>query len=213
MPNPYWLPACVLCPKAVADPTGSCFGCTALCCLLRCQGDSSPLAAASAVRQAFHTTAAASPAQVKLNAIVGFFPANAVGDDIEVYTDETRTQVATKFFGLRQQAEKDNEEPYHCVSDFVAPKGSGINDYIGMFACTAGIGLEEVVHKYKEAGDDYSYIMAEALADRLAEALAEKLHEIVRKEDWGYALGENMSVEDMLKVKYQVRGVLPQGTG
>jgi hypothetical protein len=75
---------------------------------------------------------------------VGFFPANAAGDDIEVYTDDERTQVATKFHGLRQQAEKDTEEPYCCISDFVAPKGSGIKDYIGMFACTAGIGLDEV---------------------------------------------------------------------
>lgn len=179
------------------NTTHSCHSCFA----------ASVLAAALTTTQyCTHSPPPARHAQVKLNAIVGFFPANAVGDDIEVYTDESRTEVATKFYGLRQQAEKDTEEPYQCVSDFVAPKGSGINDYIGMFACTAGIGLEEVVHKYKEAGDDYSYIMAEALADRLAEALAEKLHELVRKEDWGYSPDEDMSVEDMLKVKYQVGG-------
>lgn len=144
--------------------------------------------------------------RVRLNGIVGFYPANAVGDDIEVYDDdEGRSTVRTKFFGLRQQAEKEGDEPYMCVSDFIAPKGSGVKDYIGMFACSAGHGLEEVVEKYKEAGDDYSYIMAEALADRLAEAFAEKLHELVRKEVWGYAPDEALTVDDMLKVKYQVR--------
>ncbi len=98
------------------------------------------------------------------------------------------------------------------MSDFVAPKGSGIADYIGMFACTAGHGLDAVVAEYKAAGDDYSYIMAEALADRLAEALAEKLHELVRRELWGYAPDESLSVDDMLKVKYQVRrGGGPRG--
>lgn len=144
--------------------------------------------------------------RVRLNGIVGFYPANAVGDDIEVYDDdEGRSTVRTKFFGLRQQAEKEGDEPYMCVSDFIAPKGSGVKDYIGMFACSAGHGLEEVVEKYKEAGDDYSYIMAEALADRLAEAFAEKLHELVRQEVWGYAPDEALTVDDMLKVKYQVR--------
>ncbi|KXZ53639.1 METH3 protein [Gonium pectorale] len=144
---------------------------------------------------------------VKLNAIVGLYPANAVGDDIEVYTDESRAEVSARLAGLRQQAEKDGTEPYFCISDFVAPKGSGVDDYVGMFACSAGHGLDEVIAKYKAAGDDYSYIMAEALADRLAEALAERLHELVRREYWGYAPDEALSVEDMLKVKYQ--GIRP----
>jgi 5-methyltetrahydrofolate--homocysteine methyltransferase len=143
--------------------------------------------------------------RVRLNGIVGLLPANSTGDDVEVYADDDdRTSVRAKFYGLRQQAEKDSDEPYMCVSDFVAPKGSGLKDYIGMFACSAGHGLEEVVEGFKEAGDDYSYIMAEALADRLAEAFAEKLHELVRKEVWGYAPEENLTVDDMLKVKYQV---------
>lgn len=150
--------------------------------------------------------------RVRLNGIVGFFPANAAGDDIEVYADEARSSVAGRFHGLRQQAEKDadGDEPYLCVSDFVAPRGSGVADYVGAFACSAGHGLEEVVAGYKAAGDDYSYIMAEALADRLAEAFAEKLHELVRRQLWGYAPDEALSVDDMLKVKYQVSGAAAQ---
>jgi len=94
--------------------------------------------------------------RVRLNGIVGFFPANAAGDDIEVYEDDAaRASVRARFFGLRQQAEKEGPEPYLCVSDFVAPKESGVKDYIGMFACSAGHGLEEVVEEYKQAGDDY----------------------------------------------------------
>lgn len=114
-------------------------------------------------------------------------------------------QVLGKYYGLRQQAEKDGDEPYLCVSDFIAPKTSNIIDYIGAFACSAGHGLEEVVAGFKAAHDDYSYIMAEALADRLAEAFAEKLHELTRRQLWGYAPDEHLSVDDMLKVKYQVR--------
>lgn len=141
--------------------------------------------------------------RVRLNAVLGLYPAAAVGDDIEIYEDESRTVVKAKMHGLRQQAEKDSDEPYYCLSDFVAPKNSGVPDYIGMFACTSGLGLDDVIHKYKESGDDYSYIMAEALADRLAEAFAEKLHEMVRREYWGYAKAENLSVDDMLKVRYR----------
>eukprot|EP00877_Chromochloris_zofingiensis_P009669 jgi/Chrzof1/4956/Cz15g06080.t1 len=145
--------------------------------------------------------------RVRLNGIAGIYPANAVGDDIEVYEEEARSEVKCKFFGLRQQAEKEGDEPYMCVSDFIAPKGSGVGDYLGLFACSAGHGLEKVVEGYKAAGDDYSYIMAEALADRLAEAFAEKMHELVRKELWGYAPEEKLTVDDMLKVKYQ--GIRP----
>jgi cobalamin-dependent methionine synthase I len=93
---------------------------------------------------------------------------------------------------------------YFCQTDFIAPKDSGIKDYIGMFVNTAGLGMETLTEKYKAAGDDYSYIMAEALADRLAEALAEKLHEMVRKDIWGYSPHEKFSTDDLLKVKYQV---------
>eukprot|EP00878_Enallax_costatus_P016413 GHUV01017216.1.p1 GENE.GHUV01017216.1~~GHUV01017216.1.p1 ORF type:complete len:300 (+),score=108.08 GHUV01017216.1:960-1859(+) len=145
--------------------------------------------------------------RVRLNGIVGFYPANSVGDDIEVYSDESRSEVIGKYYGLRQQAEKDGDEPYLCVSDFIAPKSSNIIDYVGAFACSAGHGLEEVVAGFKAAHDDYSYIMAEALADRLAEAFAEKLHELTRQQLWGYAPDEDLSVDDMLKVKYQ--GIRP----
>jgi len=185
--------------------------------------------------------------------------------------------VRCRFHGLRQQAEKEGDEPHACLSDFVAPKGAGVADYLGMFACTAGLGLETLIarrapfsfcglhpahllarrrahslaaslaslravglarpslepctlqpphqqphhhklttqqpthqptnttndqhNRYKADGDDYSYIMAEALADRLAEAFAEKLHELARRQDWGYAPGESLSVEDMLKAR------------
>lgn len=139
--------------------------------------------------------------------IVGIFPANAVGDDIALYTDESRTTVLDTFHTLRQQAEKDNDDPYVALSDFIAPQGSGVSDYLGMFVVSAGFGLEEMVKKFKENHDDYSYILAEALADRLAEAAAEVVHKVVRKELWGYAADENLSVEDLLKVKYQ--GIRP----
>ena len=140
--------------------------------------------------------------------IVGLFPANSVGDDIALYTDESRTTVLDTFHTLRQQAEKDNgDDPYMALSDFIAPQGSGVADYLGMFVVSAGFGLEEMVKGFKEAHDDYSYIMAEALADRLAEAAAEVLHQQVRKELWGYAPDETLSNEDLLKVKYQ--GIRP----
>ncbi|GAB4815077.1 hypothetical protein N2152v2_002123 [Parachlorella kessleri] len=143
---------------------------------------------------------------LQLVGIVGIYPANAAGDDIEVYADEARAEVVNKFYGLRQQAEKDTDEPYHCLSDFIAPKETGIPDYLGLFA-NAAMGVDKLVAKHKAAGDDYSYIMTEAIADRLAEAFAEKLHELVRRELWGYAKDEDMSVDDMLKVKYQ--GIRP----
>jgi 5-methyltetrahydrofolate--homocysteine methyltransferase len=151
--------------------------------------------------------------KLRLGGVVGIFPANSDGDDVEVYADEAARQARqpnAKFFGLRQQAERDDDsgaEPHLCVSDFVAPREAGVKDWIGMFACTAGHGLEEVVAAAKEANDDYTYIMAEALADRLAEALAERMHEVVRKEIWGYCADEELTVDDMLKVKYQ--GIRP----
>jgi 5-methyltetrahydrofolate--homocysteine methyltransferase len=138
--------------------------------------------------------------------IVGLYPANAIGDDIEVYQDETRSDIIGKFYGLRQQAEKETEEPYACISDFIAPKDTGMVDYVGAFANSA-LGVEKLTEEYKQAGDDYNYIMAEALADRLAEAFAEKLHEVVRHELWGYSKDEKLDVDDLLKVKYQ--GIRP----
>jgi 5-methyltetrahydrofolate--homocysteine methyltransferase len=145
--------------------------------------------------------------RLKLNGIIGFYPANSVGDDIEVYADESRTTKTHTFHTLRQQAEKDVDEPYMALSDFIAPKDSGVKDYLGMFVATSGIGLDELTAEFKAANDDYSYIMAEAIADRLAEAFAELMHEKVRKEHWGYAKDETFNCEDLLKVKYQ--GIRP----
>merc|ERR1719181_816941 len=144
---------------------------------------------------------------LKLRAIVGIYPANSVGDDIVVYKDEQRAEERCTFYTLRQQAEKDTQEPYYALSDFVAPVESGVPDYLGMFVCSAGFGLDELTAKFKEANDDFSYIMAEAIGDRLAEALAEVVHERTRKEFWAYSPDEALSPEDMLKVKYQ--GIRP----
>ena len=130
-----------------------------------------------------------------------------MGDDIVVYTDESRSTPSHTFHTLRQQAEKDTDEPYMALSDFIAPKDSGVKDYLGMFCVSAGFGLDELTAEFKAAGDDYSYIMAEALADRLAEAFAELLHQQVRKEHWGYAPDEKLGSEDLLKVQY--KGIRP----
>ena len=145
--------------------------------------------------------------RLKLKGIFGFYPANSVGDDIVVYTDESRSTPQHTFYTLRQQAEKDTDDPYMALSDFIAPKESGVKDYLGMFVCSSGFGLDELTAEYKAANDDYSYIMAEALADRLAEAFAELLHEQVRKDHWGYAKDESFTCDDLLKVKYQ--GIRP----
>ncbi|KAF0976209.1 hypothetical protein FDP41_004884 [Naegleria fowleri] len=145
--------------------------------------------------------------------IVGFYPANVNEeksvDDIEIYdpTIPEEKKVIGTFYGLRQQAEKENEdEPYLCMSDFIAPKSTGLNDYIGQFAVSI-FGAEELATKYQQEDDDYSSIMVKALADRLAEAFAELLHEIVRKEYWGYSPEEKFDTEDLLRVKYQ--GIRP----
>jgi len=144
---------------------------------------------------------------LQMHAIVGIYEANSVGDDIEVYTDATRSETRCKFFSLRQQAEKEGTDPYYALSDFIAPKETGLKDYLGMFVTSAGFGLHEICQKYKESQDDYSFIMAEALADRLAEAFAEVMHVMVRKDFWGYAPDENLSTEDLIKVKYS--GIRP----
>lgn len=144
---------------------------------------------------------------VRATGIVGFYPANSVGDDIELYTDESREKVATVFHGLRQQAEKENDEPYYCLSDFIAPKDTGVKDYLGLFACSAGFGVEELSAEYVKDNDDYSSIMIKALADRLAEAMAEKLHADVRREMWGYSPNENFQSDDLFSISYQ--GIRP----
>ncbi|PJJ80273.1 methionine synthase [Mucilaginibacter auburnensis] len=139
---------------------------------------------------------------LQANGVIGFWPANAVGDDIELYTDETRTQVLSRIHTLRQQAEKPQGEPYYALSDFIATKESGVPDYFGGFAVTTGLGCDELVAKYEKDHDDYNSIMAKAIADRLAEAFAEKMHELVRKEYWGYAKDETLSNQDLIKEEY-----------
>ena len=124
------------------------------------------------------------------NAVVGLYPANAVGDDIEIYADESRREPTMVVHCLRQQTKKAADRHNFCLADFVAPKASGVRDYLGAFAVTAGIGCDERVREFEAAHDDYSAIMVKALADRLAEALAELMHLRVRREFWGYARDE-----------------------
>jgi 5-methyltetrahydrofolate--homocysteine methyltransferase len=138
--------------------------------------------------------------------VYGFFPASAVGDDIELYTDETRREVREVFHFLRQQANREGSEPCRSLADFIAPKETGLSDYIGAFAVTSGIGLKELCERFRTENDDYNAIMAEALADRLAEAFAECLHKRVRDE-WGYGREENLANEDFIREKY--RGIRP----
>ncbi|MDD5240928.1 MAG: methionine synthase [Sulfuricella sp.] len=140
-------------------------------------------------------------------AVIGLFPANSSGDDVEIYTDESRKQVAMTYHTLRQQAEKTPGKPNLALADFIAPKNSGVPDYIGAFAVTTGIGIDAHVAEFEKNHDDYSAIMLKALADRLAEALAELMHERVRREFWGYAKDETLSNEDMIAEKY--RGIRP----
>jgi 5-methyltetrahydrofolate--homocysteine methyltransferase len=134
--------------------------------------------------------------------VVGFFPANSVGDDIEIYTDENRSSTIATIHTLRQQAEKADLTPYYALSDFVAPKESAKQDYFGAFAVTTGIGIEKMVEEFEKNHDDYNSIMVKALADRLAEAFAERLHQIVRKEIWAYSKNETLSNEELIKEKY-----------
>ena len=143
--------------------------------------------------------------------IYGLFPANRVGDDVELYTDESRAKVLTTFHFLRQQIEKPDGQPNYCLADFVAPEiHQPLNpqpaDHLGAFAVTSGHGLKELVEKFKKDHDDYNAIMAEALADRLAEAFAEYLHKRAR-EEWGYGKNEKLSHEDLIEEKY--RGIRP----
>lgn len=136
------------------------------------------------------------------NGVIGFFPANAVGDDIEVYTDETRSEVLTTLHNLRQQGEHRDGIPNRSLGDFVAPKDTGLADYVGAFAVTAGLGSQDRIMEFKAANDDYSAILLESLADRLAEAFAERMHERVRKEFWGYQPDEHLDNEALIGEKY-----------
>jgi 5-methyltetrahydrofolate--homocysteine methyltransferase len=144
---------------------------------------------------------------LRANGVIGFWPANSVGDDIELYTDDTRQTLLTRIHTLRQQGEKVKGEPYYALSDFIAPKESGVPDYWGGFAVTTGIGCDELVAEFEKDHDDYNSIMAKALADRLAEAFAEKMHELVRKEYWGYAKAEALGTDELIKEEYQ--GIRP----
>jgi 5-methyltetrahydrofolate--homocysteine methyltransferase len=145
------------------------------------------------------------------NGAVAFYPANSVGDDIEVYTDESRSTVLFTWHGLRQQTKKPVLDgvpnPNQALADFIAPKGSGIADYLGMFAVTSGIGLEKREAMFLAKHDDYGAIMLKAIADRLAEAFAEMLHERVRRDLWGYAADEALTNEELIKETY--RGIRP----
>ena len=145
-------------------------------------------------------------------AVYGFFPANAVGDDVELYTDESRTRVLTNFHFLRQQMDKGSQFN-HCLADFIAPSVSPrstsnhpLPDYLGAFAVSAGFGVEELCQKFERDHDDYNSIMTKALADRLAEAFAEYLHKRAR-EEWGYGQQEGLTNEDLIQEKY--RGIRP----
>ncbi|CAG8445390.1 5551_t:CDS:10 [Ambispora gerdemannii] len=138
--------------------------------------------------------------------IVGIYPANSVDDDIQLYEHESREKVTATFFGLRQQFEKETNEPYFCLSDFIAPKESGIPDYLGVMA--VGIfGTEQLCEKFEKEHDDYSVIMTKAVADRFAEAFAEVLHQDIRRELWGYAPKEHLNLNELLSVKY--KGIRP----
>jgi len=143
---------------------------------------------------------------LRAKGVYGFFAAAAVGDDIELYTDASRTTVLTTIHTLRQQAEKPDGQPNRALADYIAPKDSGRKDFIGAFAVTSGIGLEELCKRFDMDHDDYNSIMSKALADRLAEAFAEYLHRKVR-EEWGYGKAERLTADDLIREKY--RGIRP----
>ena len=144
--------------------------------------------------------------KIKAAAVYGLFPANAIGDDINLYMDESRSEVRTTLHMLRQQSEKSSGEFNKSLADFVAPQTTGLPDHVGGFVVTTGHGVDELVAHYKADHDDYNAIMVSALADRLAEAFAERLHRIVRAE-WGYGQDENLTIEDMVRERY--RGIRP----
>jgi 5-methyltetrahydrofolate--homocysteine methyltransferase len=143
---------------------------------------------------------------IRARGVYGLFPSNAVGDDVDLYTDDSRTEVLARFHFLRQQASTESSQPCRSLSDFIAPKETGLGDHIGAFAVTSGIGLKELCDGFRAKHDDYNAIMAEAIADRLAEAFAECLHKKVRDE-WGYGRAEALSVDELIHEKY--RGIRP----
>lgn len=144
---------------------------------------------------------------LEAKAVIGLFPANSVGDDIEIYSDETRSKVVHVQHTLRQQTQKVAGQPNIALADFIAPKSTGIKDFIGGFVVTSGIGMDQHIERYEKDHDDYNSIMLKALADRLAEAFAERMHERVRKEFWGYSKDENLDNVDLIKESYQ--GIRP----
>ncbi|MFA6027107.1 MAG: vitamin B12 dependent-methionine synthase activation domain-containing protein, partial [Ignavibacteriaceae bacterium] len=144
---------------------------------------------------------------LQANGVIGLFPANSEGDDIEVYADESRKRILHSLHTLRNQNTKAETANNLALADFIAPKEIGVKDYFGAFAVTTGIGIEKLIEKFEKDHDDYNSIMVKALADRLAEAFAEHLHEKVRKEFWGYDADENLSSEELVKEKY--RGIRP----
>ena len=145
---------------------------------------------------------------LEARAVIGFFPANSINDDdIELYNENENREVKAVLHSLRQQRQKAPGQSNYSLTDFIAPKDSAKEDYIGAFAVTAGIGIEKYVKKFEKDLDDYNAIMLKALADRLAEALAERMHERVRKEFWGYAATEKLDGEDLISEKYQ--GIRP----
>ena len=144
---------------------------------------------------------------IKAKAVFGLFPANSVGDDIEIYSDKSRENVLTTICNLRQQNVKNNNMPNLSLADFIAPKQSNINDYIGVFALTSGLGIEKYLEKYKRENDDYNLILLQSVVDRLAEAFAELLHQKIRKEFWAYAKDENIEIKDLFSAK--VQGIRP----
>jgi 5-methyltetrahydrofolate--homocysteine methyltransferase len=143
---------------------------------------------------------------ITARAVYGLFPASAMGDDVELYTEDARDQVLARFHFLRQQMNREGSEPCRSLSDFIAPKNTGLPDHIGAFAVTSGIGLKELCDSFRAKNDDYNAIMAEAITDRLAEAFAECLHKRVRDE-WGYGCAEALSTADLIAEKY--RGIRP----
>ena len=140
-------------------------------------------------------------------AVIGFWPANTVGDDIHLYAGESRQQELAVFHGLRQQLLKRDGKPNMCLSDFVAPRESGKADYVGGFVVTSGLEEVRIAEKFERANDDYRSILVKALADRIAEAFAERMHQRVRKEFWGYAPDENLTNEDLVREEYH--GIRP----
>jgi 5-methyltetrahydrofolate--homocysteine methyltransferase len=145
--------------------------------------------------------------KIKAQGVVAFYPANAQSDDVVLYSDASRNKPMQKLHFLRQQNKKAANLPNFCLADYIAPATTGIADYIGMFAVTAGEGMEQLVAYYKAQQDDYNEIMVKALCDRLAEAFAECLHAMVRKDLWGYAHHESLPMQDIIDEKYE--GIRP----